>query len=121
MLRRRQKNSATDTSGEDAEQLAEDFLIKKGLALIARNYRCQWGEIDRIFLDRDVVIFVEVRLRRHKQWSAVLSVDARKQARLRKTASEFLQMNPKWRDAACRFDVIAFNEQLVADWIRDAF
>jgi putative endonuclease len=49
--------------GNDAERTAEQFLNRKGLAPLARNFRCRHGEIDLVALDDDELVFVEVRYR----------------------------------------------------------
>ncbi|OZA41057.1 MAG: hypothetical protein B7X81_14500, partial [Hydrogenophilales bacterium 17-61-76] len=49
--------------GQSAEARAEAFLVKQGLALVARNWHCRFGEIDLIMQDGATRVFVEVRLR----------------------------------------------------------
>ena len=49
--------------GAAAEALAAEYLSARGLAIVARNYRCRGGEIDLIARDGDTLVFVEVRLR----------------------------------------------------------
>ena len=58
----------TDNSGRDAETLACDYLQAQGMALVERNYRSRFGEIDLIMHDRDCLIFVEVRYRRQARY-----------------------------------------------------
>lgn len=57
--------SIDDTSrkeiGRLGEQIAADFLEKKGFNLIERNFRKPWGEIDIIAEKRGVIRFVEVK------------------------------------------------------------
>jgi len=48
-------------TGEIGENIATNFLIKKGYNLICRNYRKKWGEID-IIMEKDKVLhFIEVK------------------------------------------------------------
>lgn len=47
--------------GRSGEDIACQFLMKKGYKVLARNYRRKWGEIDVIALKGDVVRFVEVK------------------------------------------------------------
>ncbi|MGB1464876.1 MAG: YraN family protein, partial [Alcanivorax nanhaiticus] len=51
--------------GDQAEADAEQWLGKKGLRLVTRNYRCRQGEIDLVMLDQDCLTFIEVRWRQH--------------------------------------------------------
>ena len=49
--------------GDQAENLALDYLKQAGLKLIERNYRCRLGEIDLVMQDGDDLVFIEVRYR----------------------------------------------------------
>lgn len=52
--------------GKQGEQIAADYLIKKGYELIESNAHQRWGELDLITKDPKTheIIFVEVKLRR---------------------------------------------------------
>lgn len=121
-------------TGESAEQDACKYLIKNQLTLVTKNYRCKLGEIDLIMLDKQSLVFVEVRYRKNSNFgSGAESVTISKQRKLIKAASFYLQQNPKMSQYACRFDVISMsapnnknshtdshNESKI-DWIKDAF
>ena len=115
--------------GKDAEQKALAYLKRQGLKLISQNYHCRFGEIDLIMQDKEQLVFIEVRSRRHRNWGgAVLSVDVHKQKKLIKTASYFLSQQKSSNLPVCRFDVIAFEanrENGSGDscpiWYKDAF
>jgi len=93
--------------GRHAEQLAEKYLQQQGLKLLQRNYRCRGGEIDLVMTDRDALVFVEVRYRKHQCFGgAMASVDRHKQQRLLRAAQHYLQRHRN-SDMACRFDVVA--------------
>jgi putative endonuclease len=112
----------TPTPGELAEVLAEQFLTRKGLKLVQRNYRCRGGEIDLIMKDGSGMVFVEVRLRTNKAFAgAAESVAGRKQQRVILAAQHYLSALAS--TPPCRFDVIAMDALDVAriEWIRDAF
>jgi len=47
--------------GAWAEDAAAAFLVKRGLKLLERNYRCRFGEIDLVLRDARTLVFVEVR------------------------------------------------------------
>jgi len=63
------KNSSSDNFdkknnkiiGGWGEDIAENFLKKKGFCTLDRNYAKKWGEIDIIVRDKDRVHFVEVK------------------------------------------------------------
>jgi putative endonuclease len=110
--------------GEEGERIAERYLSGKGYRVVERNYRCPLGEVDLILLDRRVIVFVEVKTRRHNRFGIPLeSVHPRKQRKMIKTALWFLsQHNLHNRDA--RFDVvgIAFGgKEPVVEHIENAF
>lgn len=91
--------------GAWGEQLAAEYLRKKRYKLLACNYKCRLGEIDLIVQNRTYLVFVEVKLRKVKQFGLGREfVGADKQERLRATALLWLQQNPS--DLQPRFDVI---------------
>lgn len=51
--------------GKKGEDLAYEYLKKKGYTILERNYRKQYSEIDIIALtpDKKIVVFVEVKAR----------------------------------------------------------
>jgi putative endonuclease len=105
--------------GQQAEQLACEFLIKRGLELIEKNYRCRHGEIDLIMRDGPQLVFVEVRYRRSQRFGGPLaSIDYKKKARLIACASLYLQSTRQ--QSAARFDVIGITEPNQIDWIQNA-
>jgi len=111
--------------GQRAEQVAADYLERRGLKLLARNYRCRSGEIDLIMQQDAYLVFVEVRYRRHRGYGgAAASVDQRKQHKLLLTAQHYLQQHHALNHR-CRFDVVAVTpdggDTLRCDWIMNAF
>lgn len=96
---------ATDLLGRWGESVAAEYLRKRRYAIIAANYRCRMGEIDLIAEKGDMLIFVEVKLRRNANFAEALEfVDAKKQARLKQTAALYLASHESEKSA--RFDVI---------------
>lgn len=108
--------------GRDGEDAACRELRRHGLRVLQRNYRVRGGEIDVIARERDVLVFVEVRVRSHAGWGgAACSVDAGKRARIVLAARYFLAgADPALAASPCRFDVIAIDGARLR-WIRDAF
>jgi len=111
----------TLSSGFIWEEQACKFLKNKGLKFITKNYRCPCGEIDLIMQENDVLVFIEVRLRNHKDYgNALESIDSRKQQKLLKSAMHYLQKHHLLDKIDCRFDVIGFSNSTI-EWIKDAF
>lgn len=124
-MRRRypQHPAATETAdGACAERAAELWLQRQGLSTVARNWRCKAGEIDRVMLDGETLVFVEVRLRSRADFGgAAASITARKQQRLVRAAQQFLLAHPQFQRRACRFDVMLASAPDQWSWLRNAF
>ena len=105
--------------GQAAERTAENLLEKHGFSLVKRNFRAKTGEIDLIMSRRDLLIFVEVRLRTNPGYGrGSETVDYRKQRKLIDTAHIFLQAHGmQWQ--SYRFDVVSIGPSV--DWIEGAF
>jgi putative endonuclease len=107
--------------GEAAEAMAAEFLERKGLNVVARNYRCRLGEIDLVAREGDTTVFVEVRQRASSAFGgAAASITAAKRARLLRAARHYLSRQKTM--PACRFDALLIegNPPRI-EWIRDAF
>lgn len=106
--------------GGEAEERAANFLARRGLAIVARNFRTRLGEIDLIAKDGETLVFVEVRRRADSMrfGGAEGSVDWRKRRRLEAAARFYLSRLAA--EPPCRFDVIAIQGGDCA-WLRDAF
>jgi len=92
--------------GRRGEQLAARFLERAGLRIIARRFRLRCGEIDLIALDRELVVFVEVKTRRGRGYGAPAeSVTPSKQQKISRVALAFLS-GRGWHERPCRFDVV---------------
>ena len=105
-----------------AEQLAAQYLQQQGLKLLQINYRCRLGEIDLILQDGDTHVFVEVRLRSSSAFGgAAASIDARKQAKIVRTAQHYL--SKLHRIPPCRFDAILMQstDMNKIEWLKNAF
>jgi putative endonuclease len=113
--------SGTSAAGRIAEGLAADYLQKRGLRLIERNYHCRLGEIDLVLADGPVLVFAEVRLRRSKAYGgAAASITAAKRQRILHAARHYLSGKP---ERPCRFDVLLLDalDPGSIEWIKDAF
>jgi putative endonuclease len=107
--------------GAEAEALAAEYLRRQGLAIIERNYRCRFGEIDIIARDGATLVFVEVRMRTSSAYGgAAASITAAKRAKLMRAARSYLAA--RGRTPACRFDAILVTGMTrTIEWLKDAF
>lgn len=116
---------ATRHKGTRWEQIAESFLHKRGLKTVERNYHGRIGEIDLVMLDRQTLVFTEVRYRENsRHGSGADSVTPAKQRRIIAAAQRFLQHRKVHQSQACRFDVVSIgieDGETVLNWIRNAF
>ncbi|MCV7379559.1 YraN family protein [Mycobacterium alsense] len=94
--------------GAMGEALAVDHLTRTGLRIVARNWRCRYGELDVIAADEatNTVVFVEVKTRTGDGYGGLAhAVTPRKVARLRRLAGLWLAgQDVRW--AALRIDVV---------------
>jgi putative endonuclease len=107
-------------TGIDAERFAEAFLKQHNLALLQRNYRCRFGEIDLIMRDGVAVVFVEVRMRKSPVFGgAAASITRAKQQKLVCTARHYLSSLKT--EPPCRFDAVLLSgvDGHEIDWIKD--
>ena len=109
-------SSLTDKQvlGNQAERQSEQMLLRAGLRLMARNYRCKQGELDLVMR------------RRSTRWgNAAETIDWRKQKRVIAAAQHYLLTHPHLANQPCRFDVITAQgnpaDPASYQWIREAF
>ena len=50
-------------TGKIGEDIAVNYLKQRGYKIIERNFECKQGEIDIIALDKEEIVFVEVKTR----------------------------------------------------------
>lgn len=95
----------TTLTGREGEAQAAEYLRKKRYDIIGANYRCRFGELDLIAKKRELVIFVEVKLRKNDRFGAASdAVTPAKREKLRKAALAWLAATDC--TAPTRFDVI---------------
>lgn len=112
--------------GSDAENLAQRYLLRKGLTPVQRNFRCRLGELDLIMCDKQCLVVIEVRFRSNTSFvSAGLTIDSRKQGKILRTTALFLAWNERFANYPVRFDVVGVDAdaqgETTINWIRDAF
>ena len=93
--------------GNKAEDLAASMLKKKGMRIIATQYKTKFGEIDLIALDGDEVVFVEVKARRTSDFGhPEESVTTTKLKKIMAVGAQFLS-SKNWEHRPHRIDVVA--------------
>ncbi len=92
--------------GQLGEQAAKRHLQKAGLKFLTANFRSKHGEIDLVFRDGEILVFVEVKTRSSEEWTRpAAAVNARKRKLLSQTALAYLKLlkNPP---VNIRFDIV---------------
>jgi putative endonuclease len=92
--------------GRRGEDLACQRLTAGGLRVVARNWRCQLGEIDLVAAGPGLLVFCEVKTRRgHGFGTPGEAVTHAKRARLRRLAAAYLEA-VEHPPSHVRFDVV---------------
>ncbi len=96
--------------GRAGEQLALEHLLRLDYALVARNHRTRFGELDLVVHDGRALVFVEVKTRRASRSSEPTPFEAlheRKRRQVRRMASAYLHdVSERPRGSDIRFDAI---------------
>lgn len=119
------KTTPANLSGKVAETIACDYLTENGIVVCDRNFRSRFGEIDIIALDRQILLFIEVRFRKNEHiLAAIETIDQRKCKKIIMTSEYYLNKHRKYRSYQCRYDVITITGELqnpAIKWIKNAF
>jgi putative endonuclease len=93
--------------GASGERLAAATLEREGYVVLARNWRCAFGEIDLVARDGAELVFVEVKARRGlRMGSPEEAVTPAKRRKLLASAQTYLAERGE-EQRAYRFDVVA--------------
>jgi len=108
--------------GPLGESFACDFLISKSYKILYRNYSMpRWGELDIIALDKEELVFIEVKSRTNNNYGDPLdAITQYKLKALRRTINYFLTHEGReFLDRPYRIDAVSIvidlnNKSLVA-------
>ena len=96
--------------GQYGEDLAAQFCRQHHLKIIARNYKCRFGEID-IIAERDGILhFIEVKNRSKDLIPGRYAVNAGKQRHIRNAAQYYLMQHNLSNTCLVSFDVIEITD-----------
>ncbi len=109
--------------GQKGEQLAAQYLTKKGYQVIETNWRFLSLEADIIALKDNLLVIVEVKTRKGNYFGEPEAfVNKQKQKNLIKTANEYIVRNNL--NYEVRFDIVSIiltNNETKINHIEDAF
>jgi putative endonuclease len=102
-------------TGRRGEELAAEYLVRRGCRILDRNYRCKGGEVDIVAREGTTLVFVEVKTRRsHAFGLPQHAVTLFKQRQIAKAALTWLSAHRK-QNSMSRFDVVAITLRENAD------
>ncbi len=104
------------------EDMAAAYLIQHGHRVLEKNWRQKCGEIDIISVDKDMLVFTEVKQRKSDSYGRPAEfVTKDKQRKLRNTANIYI-MKKHYKGNA-RFDVVEVlgEEKPEINHIKNAF
>ncbi|HYZ30548.1 MAG TPA: YraN family protein [Thermoleophilaceae bacterium] len=116
--------------GAAGEEAAAELLASFGYEILERNFRTKYGELDIVAVDRETLVFCEVRARvgRDAIAYALESIGPGKRMQLRKMAREWFRLSTAQLPATrtTRFDAIAVamtrdGRVVSIEHVRDAF
>ena len=99
-------------TGRIGEDISVQYLQQIGYKIVERNFECKQGEIDIIAIDKEEIVFVEVKTRNTDYFIQPFeAVDFKKQKAIIKVANAYIRSRNI--DLEARFDVISIvqNEQ----------
>jgi putative endonuclease len=116
---------AKDAVGSYGEQVAVQHLEQAGFTIVARNWRCEIGEIDIVALEGPTVVVCEVKTRSGLGYGSGLEAVSRsKAARLRRLGHRWLVEHAA-PGTQLRFDVLAVHRPrrgpVTVEHLRGAF
>ncbi|MDR3137418.1 MAG: YraN family protein [Tannerellaceae bacterium] len=112
------------STGREGEQLAREYLIRKGYKILAMNWRWHRLEADIVALNEETLVIVEVKTRaKGSLINPESAVDGRKIAKLTKVADSYARMLKKTHPV--RFDIVAIvtdgKEEVEITHLEDAY
>lgn len=109
--------------GKLGEEIATEYLEKKGYKILCRNYKFSRVEIDIVTQFENEIVFVEVKTRTSDQMAyPEQAVGKSKQRNIRLAAENFIEENQM--NLPARFDIIAViknQHRFEIEHIEDAF
>jgi len=95
--------------GKYGENLAKEYLIKKGYKIVEMNYKySRYGEIDIIALDKNELCFVEVKTRRNNKFGTPMeAITKEKLMKIFSCIKNYTIENKNLKYSKCRIDAIS--------------
>ena len=93
--------------GRRGEEIAAEHLARLGYAIVARNHRTRWGELDLVAVGHGALVFCEVKTRRAGPGAPFDNLHGAKRSQVRRMAAAYLtEVLDRPRADDLRFDAI---------------
>ncbi len=100
--------SLNKQTGGIGEAIAVSYLKDKGYEILQTNFSCKTGEIDIVAMDKDTLVFVEVKMRSNLRFGLPQeAVTKFKLLHMQRTALSYLKLNDLMDKVDIRFDCVA--------------
>ena len=106
-----------DQKGRRAEEVAWNYLNRKGYHLLEKRYRTPYGEIDLICKDQDILVMVEVKYRKRNVMEAI---EERQKQRITQACEFFLAQYSESFEGI-RFDAVLMSPDNQITHIQNAW
>lgn len=93
--------------GRRGEDIAAEYLQRKGLVLLSRNWRCRAGELDLVLTDGDRLVVCEVKTRSGPGYGRPAEAVTRHKANRIRLVTRYWLAEFRVRWCEVRFDVVA--------------
>ncbi len=94
--------------GMVGEQIAVEYLKKKGYKILEKNFKLRFSEIDIIALDKDVLVFVEVKTKTNLRFGQPYEeITPAKLKKLKRGVQYYLLLRKKYVNYKMRLDVLS--------------
>ena len=110
-----------DAAGLSSDQILADYPDLEAEDLeVALRYAAHSGEIDIIAMRRDIVVFVEVKARAHRE-AGLMAISQEKQRRFARAVHHWVGRNPWSMNRTLRCDAIIVLPMRLPYHLEDAF
>ncbi|MDO8524755.1 MAG: YraN family protein [bacterium] len=106
--------------GQIGEDIATDYLKKKGYKILERNFKTKWGELDIVASHKRTIVFVEVKTLIKKTASEFLPEDEityHKAQQLQKMTQIYLSHKKLPLDVDQQIDIMAIEFNTIDDYV----
>lgn len=105
-------------NGIAAEDQAKKYIHSLGYSLIASRYKIAGAELDLIALDKNFIVFIEVKSRLIKHESYLTPSQCKRYIH---AAEEFVGSHPQYNSLLIRFDLIIIINGNISEHIENAW